>query len=183
MEFSRQEYWSGLPCPSPGHLPDSGIKPRSLTLQTGSLPSEPQGSWELKSVVGPSLQWLSRSWLPPMEMFRCPHHPPSRLFPDPGSVQADFFCSSPHLPLLLQLFAPQSPLGAPHSPRKFSGWGLFKMAYYGLWKLSLCPSSTESADAHIEDVVSPIPVFRAALVKRSPPDFSRRATDTRLYSI
>ena len=31
MEFSRQEYWSGLPCPSPGDLPDPGIKPKSLT--------------------------------------------------------------------------------------------------------------------------------------------------------
>ena len=32
MELSRQEYWSGLPLPSPGDLPDLGIKPRSLTL-------------------------------------------------------------------------------------------------------------------------------------------------------
>ena len=31
MGFSRQEYWSGLPCPSPGHLPDPGIEPTSLT--------------------------------------------------------------------------------------------------------------------------------------------------------
>ena len=31
MEFSRQEYWSRLPCPPPGHLPDPGIKPASLT--------------------------------------------------------------------------------------------------------------------------------------------------------
>ena len=43
MGFSRQEYWSGLPCPPPGDLPDSGIKPRSLTLQADSLPSEPPG--------------------------------------------------------------------------------------------------------------------------------------------
>ena len=34
MGFSRQEYWSGLPFPSPGDLPDPGIKPRSPTLQT-----------------------------------------------------------------------------------------------------------------------------------------------------
>ena len=38
MEFSRQEYWSGLPFPSPGNLPDSGIKPESPTLQANSLP-------------------------------------------------------------------------------------------------------------------------------------------------
>ena len=30
MEFSRQEYWSGLPCPSPGDLPTPGIEPKSL---------------------------------------------------------------------------------------------------------------------------------------------------------
>ena len=33
MGFSRQEYWSGLPFPSPGDLPDPGIEPRSLALQ------------------------------------------------------------------------------------------------------------------------------------------------------
>ena len=42
MEFSRQEYWSGLPFPSPGDLPDRGIEPRSPALQAGSLLSEPQ---------------------------------------------------------------------------------------------------------------------------------------------
>ena len=42
-EFSRQEYWSGLPFPSPGDLPDSGIEPRSPALQADSLPSEPLG--------------------------------------------------------------------------------------------------------------------------------------------
>ena len=41
--FSRQEYWSGLLCPSPGDLPIPGIEPRSPTLQTDSLPSEPPG--------------------------------------------------------------------------------------------------------------------------------------------
>ena len=43
MEFSRQEYWSGLPFPSPGDLPDSGIEPRSPALQADALPSEPPG--------------------------------------------------------------------------------------------------------------------------------------------
>ena len=37
MGFSRLEYWNGLPCPSPGDLPDSGIEPGSLELQTDSL--------------------------------------------------------------------------------------------------------------------------------------------------
>ena len=39
-EFSRQEYWSGLPFPSPGDLPDPGIKSRSPALQADSLPPE-----------------------------------------------------------------------------------------------------------------------------------------------
>ena len=43
MDFSRPEYWSGQPFPSPGDLPDSGIKPRSPVLQADSLPAEPQG--------------------------------------------------------------------------------------------------------------------------------------------
>jgi len=41
MEFSRQDYWSGLPFPSPRDLPDPGIKPGSPVLQAYALPSEP----------------------------------------------------------------------------------------------------------------------------------------------
>ena len=40
MEFSRQEYWSGFPFPSPGDLPDPGIEPRSPALQADALLSE-----------------------------------------------------------------------------------------------------------------------------------------------
>ena len=40
MGFSRQEYWSGLPFPSPGDLPDPGMEPRSPTLQADALTSE-----------------------------------------------------------------------------------------------------------------------------------------------
>ena len=43
MGFSRQEYWSGLPFPSPGDLPDPGIEPRSPTFQADALTSEPPG--------------------------------------------------------------------------------------------------------------------------------------------
>ena len=43
MGFSRQEYQSGLPFPSPEDLPDPGIEPRSPTLQADALPSEPPG--------------------------------------------------------------------------------------------------------------------------------------------
>ena len=42
MGFSRQEYWSGLPFPSPGDLPNRGIEPRSPALQADPLPSELQ---------------------------------------------------------------------------------------------------------------------------------------------
>ena len=40
MGFSRQEYWSGLPFPSPGDLPNPGIEPGSPALQADSLPTE-----------------------------------------------------------------------------------------------------------------------------------------------
>ena len=43
MEFSRQEYWSGLPFASPGDLPNPGIETRSPALQVNFLPSEPPG--------------------------------------------------------------------------------------------------------------------------------------------
>ena len=46
MGFSRQEHWSGLPCPPPRDLPDPGIEPASpttLALQVDSLPTEPPG--------------------------------------------------------------------------------------------------------------------------------------------
>ena len=43
MEVSRQEYWSRLPSPSPGDLPDPRMEPGSPTKQVGSLPSEPPG--------------------------------------------------------------------------------------------------------------------------------------------
>ena len=44
MGFSRQEYWSGLPFPSPEDFPNPGIEPGSPALQADSLPFEPQGS-------------------------------------------------------------------------------------------------------------------------------------------
>ena len=43
MEFSGKEYWSELPFPSPGDLPDSGMEPRSSALPADSLPSDPPG--------------------------------------------------------------------------------------------------------------------------------------------
>ena len=43
IEFSRQEYWSGLPFPTPEDLPDPGLEPRSPALQANSVLSEPPG--------------------------------------------------------------------------------------------------------------------------------------------
>ena len=45
MGFSREEYWSGLPFPSPGDLPDPGIEPGSPAFQADALTSEPPGKW------------------------------------------------------------------------------------------------------------------------------------------
>ena len=52
MGFPRQEYWSGLPFPPPGDLPDPGIKPGSPALQANSLPTEPRESpWCYRQVL------------------------------------------------------------------------------------------------------------------------------------
>ena len=50
MGFSRHEYWSGLPFPSPGDLPDPGIELRSPALEADALTSEPPG----KGILGTS---------------------------------------------------------------------------------------------------------------------------------
>ena len=51
MGFSRQEYWSGVPFPSPGDLPDPGIEPGSPTFQADALTSEPPGKPRGLSIV------------------------------------------------------------------------------------------------------------------------------------
>ena len=55
MEFSRPEYWSGYPFPSPGDLPNPRIKPRSPALQVDSLWAEPQGKLKNAGVGSLSL--------------------------------------------------------------------------------------------------------------------------------
>ena len=59
MGFFKQGYWSGLPFPSPGDLPNPGIEPGSPTLQADSLPSEPPGKpltkvWGQKNIFSAS---------------------------------------------------------------------------------------------------------------------------------
>ena len=64
MGFSKQEYWSGLPCPSPWDLPDPGIKPTSpaspasLALQTDSYHAEPPGKLQIPPLEDQNLPWL-----------------------------------------------------------------------------------------------------------------------------
>ena len=61
VEFSRQEYWSRLPCPSPGDLPDPGIKPESPALAGGFLNSEPPGKHLLMNFYLSSCVFVSRN--------------------------------------------------------------------------------------------------------------------------
>ena len=55
MGFSRREYWSGVPFPSPGDLPHPGIEPGSSALHTDTLPSEAPGK-------PPALKQLFNKW-------------------------------------------------------------------------------------------------------------------------
>ena len=59
MGFSRQEYWSGLPCPPPGGLPLRRIVPGSPALQADSLPFEPPGKPKWKHI---SIQLIIKRW-------------------------------------------------------------------------------------------------------------------------
>ena len=66
MEFSRKEYWNGLPFPTPGDLPDPEIEPGSPALQADSLPPEPLG----KPDGSPSVQFSSVAC--PVQLFATP---------------------------------------------------------------------------------------------------------------
>ena len=77
-EFPRQEYWSGLPFPSPENLPDSGIEPTSLASPTlaGSLPSAPPGTSQQKAfswVVNQSAKGQNKH---PRQLLFAPSSPP-----------------------------------------------------------------------------------------------------------
>ena len=73
MEFSRQEYWSGWPFPSPGDLPNPGIEPGFPALQADALPSEPPGTPRLAYIgayLGIGLYLLSlRDWYYILHLF------------------------------------------------------------------------------------------------------------------
>ena len=62
MEFSRKEYWSGEPVPSPGDFSDSWVEPMSHALQADSLPFEPPGKPPVEGAgVG---NYLPQTWIP-----------------------------------------------------------------------------------------------------------------------
>ena len=63
MKFSRQEYWNGSPCLSPGDLPDSGIEHGSPALQASSLPSEPSRKPSMVTMYYLVIHLESCSWL------------------------------------------------------------------------------------------------------------------------
>ena len=79
MEFSRKEYWSGLPCPSPGDLPDPRIEPGSPALQVDSLLSKlPGKSFSVSDQISRSV--MSDSLRPRESQ----HARPSCPSPTPG---------------------------------------------------------------------------------------------------
>ena len=107
MGFSRQECWSGLPLPSPGDLPNPGIKPGSPSLQEDALPSEPPGkpSTDKSKVLGALIKYpiielshclaMSKSEGIPESLDCSPNHP----------TKAQFLCwvlSNTHLLRYLQ---------------------------------------------------------------------------------
>ena len=79
MGFSRQECWSGLPFPSPGDLPDPGIKPGSPALRADALPSEPPGKpmtnldniLKSRDITVPTKVHLVKVMVCPIVMYGC----------------------------------------------------------------------------------------------------------------
>ena len=79
MGFSRKEYWSGLPFPSPGDLPDPGIKPGSPALQADALLSEPpwkksydqRGIFKSRNITLPTKVRLVEAMVFPVVMYEC----------------------------------------------------------------------------------------------------------------
>ena len=98
--FSRQEYWSGLPCLSPGDLPNTGIEPRFPTLQVDYLPSEPPGKATF------DFSFLKTQWIYKSYRYYLQHAP-------------EFILSLPPL-LYLLLLIPFKALPSSLSPSSFS---------------------------------------------------------------
>ena len=108
--FSRQEYWSGLPCPLPGDLPNSGIETRSPTLQADSLPSKPPGKPKNTGVGSCSLS--------------------QRIFPTQGSS-----LNLPHFREILYHLSHQGSPGKKYQKPRFNSW-IGKIPWRTEWRPS-----------------------------------------------
>ena len=106
LGFPRQEYWSGLPFPSPGDLPDPGSEPRSPALQADALPSEPPE----KLLLYQSVQFNSVTQLCPTlcDLMNCS---------TPGPVHHQFPESTQtHVHCVSDAIQPSHPLSSPSPP-------------------------------------------------------------------
>ena len=103
MEFSRPEYSSGWPFPSPGDFPNPGIEPRSPTLQLDSLPDEPQGTPKNTGVGSLS---LLQGILPTQDLNQGLLH--YRWILHQLSSQRSSVCSKPFINILFNLNFPTS---------------------------------------------------------------------------
>ena len=128
MWFSRQEFWSGLPFPSAGDIPDPWIRPGSPTLQTHSLPSEPLLFWSLFSV-----QLLSHA------------HQASLSITNSQSllklISIELVMPSNHLILCCPLLLPSSIFP---SIRVFSNESVLPIRWPNYWSFSISPSNEYS---------------------------------------
>ena len=98
MGFSRQEYWSGWPCPPPGDLPDPGMEPRSPALQADSLPFEPQEKSPTLALTQPYFQPNLVPKLQPSAFLANPCRPrPSSQLCGRGRSTVTPLSSAPHL--------------------------------------------------------------------------------------
>ena len=118
MGFSRQEHWSGLPFPSPGDLPNPGIKPGSPTLQVDSLPAEPPGKKvKLLSCVRLfATPWTVAHQAPPSIEFSRQEYWSGLPFPSPGDLPAPGI--EPRSPTLRADALPSEPPGNPRREEK-----------------------------------------------------------------
>ena len=120
MGFSRQEYWRGLPFPSPGNLPNPGMEPRSPVLQENSLPSEPPRKVKVK-VKSLSVQLFATPWIVVYQAssslgFSRQGYLSGLLFPSPGDLPDPG--TKPRVPALQADTSPAEPPGKPRPPGK-----------------------------------------------------------------
>ena len=127
MGFSRQEYWSGLPFPSPGDLPNPGIEPGSPALEADALTSEPPGKppWNLGwdwFCPAPQAAAAGGVCLPPIS----PDSFPSSLLPDPHLIPSQdsetVLCGSQNHLIRTEGSEEAQLLGRLHFLSTYSGW-------------------------------------------------------------